>query len=294
MVDANPSRLDRDFLKSVLALAAKKEVARLLYVHDEPLGPEDLKGRPIKRKLLFAVSNEQLVHDLREKGFGAVLMPPYDYARIERIKVAVVSGLTSGQLKEGQVILAATGRNKSLDTLVKMKLGSGFDERVSVDALDLSEEFHGQVVETLLGLALRIGHDGFEGHPIGTLIVVGDSVAVMEKSRQLTINPFQGISEAERNVLDPRIREAIRNFSILDGAFVVREDGVVMAAGRYLQAPTDEVKVPLGLGARHTAAAAITHGTKAISITVSQTSGSVRVFRDGHIAVELHQPARRM
>ncbi len=294
MVDANPSRLDRDFLKTVLALSAKKEVARLLYVHDEPLSADDLKGRPIKRKLLYAVTSEPMANDLREKGFAAVLIPPYDYARIERIKVAVVSGLTSGQLGEGQVILAATGLNHTVDTLVKMKLGSDFDDRVSVDALDLSEEFHGQVVETLLGLALGIGHDGFEGHPIGTLIVIGDSISVMEKSRQLTINPFQGISESERNVLDPRIREAIRNFSVLDGAFVVREDGVVMAAGRYLQAATDDVKVPLGLGARHTAAAAITHETKAISITVSQTSGSVRVFRDGHIAVELHQPARRM
>jgi diadenylate cyclase len=295
MAEANPSKIDRDFLKTVLALAAKKEVSRLLYVHDEPLPAEDLRGRPIKRKLVYAVSNEQLVADLRDKGFSAVLIPPYDYARIERIKVAIVGGLTSGQLKEGQVVLATTGlRSRGLDTIMKIKLGSDFDERVSVDALDLPEEFHGPVVEALLDLALRIGHDGFEGHPIGSLVVLGDAIAVMEKSRQLTINPFQGISESERNLLDPRIREAIRNFSVLDGAFVVREDGVVMAAGRYLQASTDDVKVPLGLGARHTAAAAITQDTDAIAISVSQTSGSVRVFRDGEIILELHQPARRM
>ncbi len=293
MAEANPSKLDRDILKMVLNLAGRKEVARLLYIHDEPLPPEELRRRPIKRKLLFAVTSEQMVEELREKGFDAVLIPPYDYARIERIKVAVVNGLTSGLLKEGQVILAATGLKKSLDTLIKLKIGSDFDERISVDALDLSEEFHGQVIETLLDLALRIGHDGFEGHPVGTLLVVGDAVTVMEKSRQLTINPFQGVSEAERNVLNPRIREAIRSFSILDGAFVVREDGVVMAAGRYLQAGTYNVDVPLGLGARHTAAAAITKETQSISITVSQTSGTVRIFRDGHIALELHQPVRR-
>ncbi len=285
--------LDKAFLKSILSLAAKKEVDTLLYASDMPLPPEELKGRPLKKKLLYAASSEALVEDLREKGYRAVLVPPYEYSRVEKIKVAVVSALTAGVLKEGDLVLAVTGQAKALDTVVKLRIGATFDERVSVDALDLAEEFSNQVVEALLDLANRIGHDGFEGHPVGTLIAVGDATAVMEKSRQLTLNPFQGISEAERNVLDPGIREAINNFAVLDGAFVVREDGVVLAAGRYLQAATEDVKVPLGLGARHTAAAAITRETKAIAITVSQTSGTVRVFRNGEIVLELHQPARR-
>jgi diadenylate cyclase len=52
--------------------------------------------------------------------------------------------------------------------------------------------------------------------------------------------------------------------------------------------------VPLGLGARHTAAAAVTLETRAIAITVSQTSGTVRVFKEGQIVLELHQTARRI
>ena len=109
----------------------------------------------------------------------------------------------------------------------------------------------------------------------------------------LTINPFQGLSESERNVLDPKIREAIKNFSVLDGAFVMREDGVVLAAGRYLSASDEAVKIPLGLGARHAAAASITSTTKCIALVVSQTSGAVRLFKGGNIVLELHQTARR-
>jgi DNA integrity scanning protein DisA with diadenylate cyclase activity len=115
----------------------------------------------------------------------------------------------------------------------------------------------------------------------------------MEKSRRLTLNPFQGMSEADRNCLDPTIRDAVKTFSVLDGAFVVREDGVVLAAGRYLQASAEKTQLPLGLGARHTAAAAVTMETRAIAITVSQTSGTVRVFKEGQIVLELHQTARR-
>lgn len=297
MPESTPrDRLEESFLRSVLSLAAKKEVQHLLLVTNDPLTAEDLKGRPIKRKLIYAVSNDRIAEDLRAEGFQAVLIPPYEYARLEKIKVAVVSALAGGHLKEGQFVLAATGRGKALDTVINLRIGQaiGFDERISVDALDLSEEFSNQVVEALLDIALRIGHDGFEGHPVGTLIVVGDATAVMEKSRQLTLNPFQGVSEAERNVLDPKIREAIGTFAVLDGAFVVREDGVVLAAGRYLQASNDNVRVPLGLGSRHTAAAAVTLETRCIAITVSQTSGSVRVFRGGEIVLELHQPARRL
>lgn len=294
----SPEKLEQSFLKAVLSLAAKKDVHHLLYVSDETLPDESLKGRPLKRKLLYAVSDPRLVESLREDGYRAILIPPYEYSRLEKIKVAVVSALASGILSEKDIVLAATSRGTGhgLDTLVTLEIGKGavFDERINVDALKLPKEFDSQVVEALLDLALRIGHDGFEGQPVGTLIVVGDATRVMEKSRQLNINPFQGISEAERNVLDPRIREAVLTFAVLDGAFVVREDGVVLAAGRYLRSTGAEVKVPLGLGARHTAAAAITNETDAVALTVSQTSGSVRVFRNGEIIAELHQPARRM
>jgi DNA integrity scanning protein DisA with diadenylate cyclase activity len=53
------------------------------------------------------------------------------------------------------------------------------------------------------------------------------------------------------------------------------------------------VKIPLGLGARHAAAASITSTTKCIALVVSQTSGAVRLFKGGNIVLELHQTARR-
>lgn len=129
---------------------------------------------------------------------------------------------------------------------------------------------------------------------MGALFVVGDSATVMEKSRQLTLNPFQGYSEDERNIMNPEVRHALHAFAVLDGAFVMREDGVVVAAGRYLNFDrAQEVDVPLGLGARHMAAAGISRDSEAIAIVVSQTSGSVRAFRGGKIALELAPRLRR-
>ena len=139
------------------------------------------------------------------------------------------------------------------------------------------------VMDALIDLAISIGVEGWEGRPVGALFVVGDSNTVMEQSRQLTLNPFQGYSEDEKNIMNPDVRHALHAFAVLDGAFIVREDGVVVAAGRYLNFDEDkEVDVPLGLGARHMAAAGISRDSQAIAIVVSQTSGSVRVFRRGH------------
>ncbi|HEX9575498.1 MAG TPA: diadenylate cyclase, partial [Myxococcales bacterium] len=207
--------------------------------------------------------------------------------------------MTANVLVDGENVLCLTGRSgaRMPDTLIRLQIGRGFEEKAAIDTIGLGAEFNPQVVEALVSLAMAIGHEGFEGHPIGTIFVLGDSTVVMEQSKQLTINPFQGISEAERNVLDPNIREALKNFAVLDGAFVIREDGVVLAAGRYLQVGSASdrkgVELPLGLGARHAAAAAITVETRAISVSVSQSSGTVRVFKDGDPVLELQQVTRR-
>jgi DNA integrity scanning protein DisA with diadenylate cyclase activity len=289
------TRLDREFLKSALTLASQSEVDHLLYISDVPIAPSDLRGRKCRKKLVYAVTNEGVAAELLAKKEQVVVIPAYDYSRTERVKMAVVSALAQQAFKEGDVVLSLTGRiGRGIDTMMTMRIGGSLDDRVAIEGVKLGDQFNSQVVDAIIQLALQIGQDGFEGHPIGTIICIGDHNVVLEKSRQLTINPFQGLAEVERNVLDPKIREAIKNFSVLDGAFIMREDGVVLSAGRYLSPLSDDnVKIPLGLGARHAAAASITATTGCIALVVSQTSGAVRLFKEGNIVLELHQTARR-
>ncbi|AKU90697.1 DNA integrity scanning protein DisA nucleotide-binding domain protein [Vulgatibacter incomptus] len=286
------SRFDKELLRAVLTLASKSEVDHLLFVSDYPLPAEELRSKSLKRKLIYAVTSTPLVADLVEEGFRAVHIPPYEYSRMEKLKVALVAA--GNFLHDGDMVLCLTGHKRSIDTLVRIKVGAEEDDAVPLESLRLPPEFDPQVVEAVISLALAVGQEGFEGHPVGSIFVMGDSIAVLEKSKQLTINPFQGLSEAERNILDPRIHEAVKNFSVLDGAFVIREDGVVLAAGRYLQSAGEETRIPLGLGARHAAAAITTATTKAVAVVVSQTSGSVRIFRGGEIIFEVHQSHRRI
>jgi DNA integrity scanning protein DisA with diadenylate cyclase activity len=72
----------------------------------------------------------------------------------------------------------------------------------------------------------------------------------------------------------------------LDGGFVVSHAGVALSACRYLDAASEQVDVPLGLGSRHIAAANMSAVTKAVGIVVSESS-VVRLFCHGQLVGEI-------
>jgi DNA integrity scanning protein DisA with diadenylate cyclase activity len=74
----------------------------------------------------------------------------------------------------------------------------------------------------------------------------------------------------------------VKEFSSLDGAFIIRGNGVIETAGARLKAGLSE-GLPSGLGSRHAAAAGITANSRSIAITVSQSDGVVRVWRAGRM-----------
>jgi DNA integrity scanning protein DisA with diadenylate cyclase activity len=287
-------KIDVDLFKAAVTIAKRPDVTHLVWVMDTPMPEELLKARGIRKKLKIATTKENLRGEYAVQGFTVITLPEYPYSRHERIQVAIGAGMSRQVFKNGELAIFVTGKLRSdrADSIIKCRIGEEIDQRVSFEFLKSSSGIPAQLTEMILVLAMDIGHHGKEGHPVGTILVVGDTVGVMEKSRQIVLNPFQGYSESEKNLMDPQVREAVKSYATLDGAFVIREDGVVLAAGRYLYPSTKEIKLPLGLGARHAAAAAISYETRAVAIAVSQTSGAVRIFEGGQIIYELQSRPR--
>ncbi len=142
------------------------------------------------------------------------------------------------------------------------------------------------VLEQVIILAVEIAREGREGRKIGTLFVVSDSDEVLKRSKNLILDPLFGYPDERKNIHDHDMRETIKELAQLDGAFIITDDGVVLSACRYLDATSDGIKMPLGLGARHMAAASISKNTKAVSVVVSESS-VVRVFDDGELVSEI-------
>lgn len=139
------------------------------------------------------------------------------------------------------------------------------------------------VLEAVIRVSREIARDGREGSPVGTAFVIGDTDHVLEHSQQFVLNPFKGHDAADRNIKNPGTWENIKEFSLLDGAFVISGDGTVEAAGRYITVDTSRVRIPRGLGSRHASIAGITLATSSVGVVVSQSGGIITIFKDGTI-----------
>jgi diadenylate cyclase len=142
------------------------------------------------------------------------------------------------------------------------------------------------VLNATVDLAKEIARDGPEGRPIGALFTIGHARDVLRWSRGLILNPLEGHAPEATQITDPQFRGTVKELAQLDGAFVITDEGTVIAACRYLNAPATGVNIPLGLGTRHLAGASVSKHLGVVAIVVSQT-GFVRVFCDGEMMSEI-------
>ncbi|MGH3148451.1 MAG: DNA integrity scanning protein DisA nucleotide-binding domain protein [Rubrobacter sp.] len=160
------------------------------------------------------------------------------------------------------------------------------DTKIFEEICSERREVNTAVLEQTVALAVEIAREGREGRKIGTLFVVGDTEAVMKTSRPLILDPLYGHPEEDKKIDDPNVRETLKELAQLDGAFVVSDEGVVLSAARYLDASSDDLNLPLGLGSRHMAAASVSSRTSAVAVAVSESS-MVRVFDNGELISEI-------
>jgi len=147
-------------------------------------------------------------------------------------------------------------------------------------------EYDPEIFEPLIELAVEIAREGREGRRIGTVFTFGGHEEVLAHSRLLILDPLAGHSDAAKHLSDPNLRGTIKELAQLDGAFVVSSAGVFVSACRYLEVAGAALSVPLGLGSRHLAGAAISTITGAVAIVVSESS-TVRVFCHGRLTAEI-------
>lgn len=218
-------------------------------------------------------------------------IPRLSFTRLSQIKIAITKGISAGYFDKGDKLVCLTGIPKFgyVDSVFIIDVGKEFEILTSDEITDFFEGVNPEVFETVLNIAVELAAQGREGRSVGTIFILGDIEKVLQLSRQMIMNPFMGYEEDERNILDHTLRETVKEFSALDGAFIVRSDGVLITAGRHLSAAFEGKDFPKGLGSRHIAAAGITSVTNAIAIVVSESSGTVRIFKNGKIFVDIEK-----
>jgi DNA integrity scanning protein DisA with diadenylate cyclase activity len=244
-------------------------------------------------ELVLVCRDEGDLQHARSLGARALSVPSFELPRMGQIKMSALIAFTQGVLKGGDVFVFLAGPDAhTIDTVVATRVGQEYELFHTFGQPKLTEHIRRPVFEKVLTLCLELAHEGREGQPVGALFVIGDHSGVLQFCQEGRINPFRGYHERERNILDESIRETVKELAKLDGAFIIKGTGVIISAGTTLVPTIATDAIPKGLGARHTAAAAITAATRCIAISLSQSTGTVRVWRRGTAITELEKSFR--
>ncbi len=218
------------------------------------------------------------------KGFAEVIqVRSFSSQRMAQLRSAILVALTRGTIAFTDRVCCVdgiTGSNQ-FDTVVVVDVEREFQTLRAGHTDLLPEDVKPEVLERVVAVATELAVEGREGRPVGCLFVLGDTAKVEKLIKPLVLNPFFGYKEEDRNILSPFMDETVKEFSTIDGAFIIRGDGVVESAGSLIQAADRDHTLPSGLGSRHAAAAAISVAADCISVVVSSSTSQVALFRRG-------------
>jgi len=205
----------------------------------------------------------------------------------QRVQFGVQGAVANGHVEASETLLCATAAfGDDVDALFRVRANVSEDN--GVYDLFANSRADAAVIRDVLEVVIELGKKGQKGEPVGALFVVGDAGKVMNKSRPLSYNPFE---KSHVHVGDPIVNVMLKEFSRLDGAFVISDSGKIVSAYRYLEPSAEGVDIPKGLGTRHMAAGAITRDTNATSIVLSESDGLVRAFKGGELVLEVDPEA---
>jgi DNA integrity scanning protein DisA with diadenylate cyclase activity/predicted DsbA family dithiol-disulfide isomerase len=265
------------------------EMHDLLYENQDELGDEDLVRYAAELGLDLQRFEEDLANDhlawrIEEDRLGG------DRAAVGGTPALFVNGVRYSGPMDLDGLLAAV---EDADSGAGSSLGGRRVPEKTGPLAELLDEVcserrgvNNRTLRRVVNLAVEIAREGREGRKIGTLFVVGDSEAVLGRSRPMILDPLYGHPHESKRVEDPNVRETLKELAQLDGAFVVSDEGVVLSAARYIDATSNHLELPLGLGSRHVAAASVSSRTEAVAVAVSESS-TVRMFDDGELVAEI-------
>jgi DNA integrity scanning protein DisA with diadenylate cyclase activity len=201
----------------------------------------------------------------------------------DRIRFGIEGAMNEGVTSAGETVLCVLGvfgdtPDATVRKTVEESMQSGIYD------LFVNSRADPEVIRDVFEVSIELGKKGQKGKPVGALFVVGDAGKTMNNSRPLSYNPFE---KSHVHVGDPIVDVMLKEFSRLDGAFVISDSGKIVSAYRYLEPGAEGVDIPKGLGARHMAAAAISRDTNAVAIVLSESDGLVRAFKGGELILKL-------
>lgn len=278
-------------------MIATRIKAKAVLIHADILDNLYYKGRFNKGRAIYLLTRKKKLEpnggreSLLDCCKGLITLPKTPLSRNAIIKFATTTALSFDYITRGDKIVCVIGSPETdhLDQIQIIDTEKESELIATKGMVGMTESVLPEVFQAVLTLSIELAQKGREGKPVGTIFVVGDAEHVLPLTKQMIINPFKGYEEEDRNITNPAIKETIREFSAMDGAFIINGEGIILTAGAYLGAAVEESNLQRGLGSRHMAAAGITNLTKALAFVISESSGDLRVFKNGKVITTIEK-----
>ena len=246
-------------------------------------------AKDVDKPVIVAVNSADDLEGAAEAGLKPIALNKEKAPLLERLQHALLESAADEFIRtNGEVVAVYSGFQAGrLDSISHLQLDERMRQLTSRDLQMLESRVPLKTIKAVIDLAAQIGLEGREGKPVGTLFVIGDTRRVLEHANDSGVDPFRGYNRKQRNLLDRKVQEDAKEVAQLDGAFVISSDGVIEKSRQMLEVSHEDLTMTKGLGARHWAAAAITRKTKAISVVVSQSTGTVRIYQNGHLVIRI-------
>ena len=271
---------NRGFLKQAVKLAETGQCSSVLFFRDTFADPNT--SFDIKTSLKLITVTQHASESSRDGLRYTLSVRLFSEGRLTQLRSALLLGLIHGYIKADEKICCIGGLPTSdrLDTVILLEVQREIQPIFAENNDLLPSEVRPEVFERVLSLATELATEGREGHAVGCLFVLGNVDRLSPYVHPLILNPFFGYAAGDRNILTTAVDETVKEYALLDGAFIINGDGVIESAGSLIQ--TDEyVHLPSGLGTRHAAAVAISKAVDCIAVTVSSSTRQVCLFRKG-------------
>lgn len=290
-------RFDEQFVMFIdlgLAMCRAGGGSALFLMLSGPTEWEQLKQKADGMKVVVAADDPAKLAGAEEAGLLVLPLDRSDIPVIERLTQALLRGVAKEFLTpgDGLVVMYSGFEADVLDSISFIHLDEHLGRLTARDLRQLETSVPLETLKTVVDLAVEIGREGREGKAVGTMFVVGDTRRVLTHCQPAGFDPVKGYPRGERDLHDPRVREATKEVATLDGAFIVSPEGIVEKAAQLVDAPYANLTLSKGLGSRHWAGAAISKVTHCIAIVVSQSSGTVRIFQNGEVMLRI-EPFRQ-
>lgn len=276
------SKTNSQMARSAAKIAKVTKCAAILLQGDTFQNIPDVSEYFSDTKVVLITENTNL--QLPEN-WAAINVRAFGNGRLSQLRSAIMVGLTRGILgpKDKICCIGGVKNSNQIDTIIVLDIEKEFSDIFVSQKNMLPDGVKPEVIERILDIATELSVEGREGKPVGCIFVIGKAKDLKPHLKQLILNPFHGYKPEDRNVLNPFMDETVKEYSLIDGAFIIDGSGILEAAGALIHTPDFRLQLPGGLGSRHAAAYSISLMADCISFVVSSSTGQITLFRRGQM-----------